>query len=274
MYVCIIKNHNKYSLKYNTVFIDRYNLLKELSQDPGDYLIFELNTSNDLFTDALFLTFYKSIYMQLHAKHPIVYPVKYIRDHFSCCALPRKEKWIVKKFLHNIKNDHTYANHNCVVYLNKNRIDYNLSNINEIASSPPQSDMLFICLHFRKQKLIPWSVYTTFKEALENTITIIIKSHDFYILNNELNFKNFYYIYGFNIKDNQLCKSCILDEDWCNILTNLKQLAATKKFEANDINYFKCCKNKIELCGKHLCTIYNELRDICVQIDDDIAKRS
>jgi hypothetical protein len=213
MYVCIIKDQD-YTIKYKTVFTDRYMLLKELYNEPvADYLIFDLNTSRDLFTDSLFLTFYKLIYLQLHEKNPVIYPVKYIYNHCSCCTLPRKQKWILKKYLETIKNEQYYACANCVVHLeDKNTIDYNSSNINEIALvSPSPRGKLFICLSFQKQDLVPWCIFTTFKEALESTIKKIIQCHDFYIVNNQLYFKTCYYIYAFDLKDNQFCKSCIFD---------------------------------------------------------------
>lgn len=252
MYVCIIKNKDYYSLKFNTVFIDRFTLLKELYKEPADYYIFDLNTSRDLFTDVLFITFYKFLYLQLHTKHPMVYPVKFINNTCYCCRLNKKKTWLLKKFLgHQMEQEDYYKDHNCIIYLDhKNRIDYIKSNINEMKKNGNEEDKyLFVCLSFRKQKLIPWGVYTSFKDALEHTITMIIKFHDFCIINNEPCFRNFYYIYRFKSDSNELCKSCIMDEDWCAILKMLKN--------AKDL---KCYKNKLELCGKYLgSTIYNEL---------------
>jgi hypothetical protein len=284
MYVCIKKkSKGHYCLKYNSVFYDRYILLRELYKEDNlskdEYYIFDLNSANNLLTDALFMTYYKYLYLQLHLKNPQLYPVKYIctwccsasctcTTSCTACACKKNNNYILKKFFDSVATNEklkTYSEFNCIIYMeSKNKIDYFTSDINMLNLDPfVPNTMLYICLSYNKQMLMPWGVFTNFKDALEETINTIIKSHDFYIIPpNKLCFMNFYYIYGFNMmSDNQLCKSCVLEEDWYSIYDFLKNLSHKKTLSITDINNLKYYKNKIALCGKFLYTsIFNELR--------------
>ena len=152
-------------------------------------------------------------------------------------------------------------------------------NINMLNIDPfiVPNTMIYICLTYHKQRLTPWGVFTNFKDALQETIGTIIKSHDFYIIPPKtLCFMNFYYIYGVNtVTENQLCKSCILEEDWYSIYNFIKTLSYKKVLSISDINNLKYYKNKIALCGKFLySSIFNELKKICIQIDNDPSQGS
>lgn len=279
-----------YSKKDAIIFANKNIILLNNS-----YVV-QLNLYTNIFNDIIFLKYYKQIYIEEHIKYPIIYPIKYIYEYFHIKKKDNFEYKINKTlelFLNSLEDCPNYCESNCIVNINKNNYINNENNIennennlenneNNLENNTVENnniEYIYICIHKTRENILYiYTITNNFIDALFLIIRVIIKQHEFYILDNKIIFLSTFWILKINIdKNNEYYPlDIIYKENWYDIIMNINLLLQKNNFVKEDIEYLLKETTKFNISYKNSIPpiLYEELLISCKKANNIIKKYS